>query len=1084
MYLNIDIKIDLLKFCYMIKLLKPTLTFLLLFVLSQTFSQNKSVTGTVTDSANNPLSGATVSADTKHITVTDASGKFTLNVPAKATSVQVSYVGLETTTVSIQNNSSVTVVLKSTNTQLSDIVVIGYGTQKRKDLTGSVSSVSAATIAKVPVISAAQALQGRAAGVQVTNNDGAPGGNISVLIRGTGSLANYGNEPLYVVDGYPISTGLNNINPNDIASIDVLKDASATAIYGIRAANGVVIITTKRGTKGNTQVSVDAYTAFQSKPKEYDLLNAKDWGTLATEVADADLGHNFIIPSIWRNPSKLTEADWQNALYNSGLTQNYTIGIRGGTDKMQSAVSLGYYDQKGIVLGSFFKRLNLDLNLDYTPTKWLKSSTSAKYTWQKSNNPFGTGYNGLLQLAILPPTLDSGNMLTNQIKDANGNYGFYNPNVTYVAKYGNPVYSLETNKYSNITNYILVNSSLEITIINGLRVKTLAGVTISNYTGSYDQPVDERLDQQYNLGGPTTKPSYSFHQNNTFEWLWENTLSYDKTFGQHTINFVAGVSAQKNTNTLEGVTGIPPNPFVRDIAQLSNLTYDANGNGQITTTLASEFARLTYNFADKYLITGTLRRDGSSKFDTGRKYATFPSGAVAWRVKEESFLRDVNWLSDLKLRGSYGEVGNQGSISPFQYQALYSTGYAASYNPGNNLSNYGYPFNKIYQRGYAQTQPANPKLKWETDYITDIGIDGGILHGDLTFTVDWYKRRSKDFLLNLSAPAQTGYLLLTRNIGSMTNKGWEFAVNYNHHIHDFQFGAGLTLTINENTLTSLASGTNAVYNLGGLNITGWGTDFTQTLVGGPAGEFYGYKTLGIFQTQAQIDALNATAQAAADKAAAAGVAGLQNYYQKGNNKPGDRYFADVNGDGIVNADDRISLGSPQPKFSGGLNLDGSYKSWDFNLFFYGVYGNKIFNYVESALESFPNRGFTGVENVSYSYFKNHWTPENPSNRYAKATYNDDAIGDDVPSSTWVENGSYLKLRNVTIGYTIPADISRRANISKIRAYVSAQNLFTITKYSGLDPEIGLQNGSATNNGIDNGTYPSSRYYTVGLNVTF
>ena len=1048
-----------------------TLFFLFALCALTSVSAQKRLSGTVTDASAKPLSGTTVSVKGANVsTVTNADGGFVLDVPANAKTLIFSNVGYQSQQLGIGNGSVLNVSLGVSTTNLNEVVVIGYGTQKRKDLTGAVSSVNAATIAKAPVVSAEQALQGRAAGVQVTNNDGAPGGNISVLIRGTGSLANYGNGPLYVVDGYPISTGINNINPSDIATIDVLKDASATAIYGIRAANGVVLITTKKGRRDGLQVSVDAYNSIQSRPKRYDVLTAQQWGSLAVEVANADSGHNFIIPNIWRTPSNLTNVDWQNALYRAGLTQNYSVAIRGGSDKLQTAMSVGYYDQKGIVLGSYFKRLALGVNLDYNPTKWLRSSTSVKYTYQKSNNPFGTGYNGLLQLAILPPTLDSGNKLTSQIKDVNGNYGFYNPNVTQVAKFSNPVYSIETNKYSNITNYLLANSSLEVTILSGLKIKTNAGINTSAYTGTYDQPEDDRLDVQYNLGGPTQKPFYSFHINNTFEWLWENTISYDKTFGQHTINFVGGVSAQKNTNTLVGYSGIPPNSIIRDLGQLSNVNFDQYGNGQGITSLASEFARLTYNFSDKYILTGTIRRDGSSKFDTGQKYGTFPSGAIAWRAKEESFLKDISSLSDLKFRGSYGVVGNQAPIGPFQYEALYSTGLPANSAPGNGVSNLGYPFNKIYQQGYAQSQPANPKLKWETDYLTDIGMDAAFLHGDLSLTVDWYKRKSKDFLLALSSPAQTGYNFITRNVGSMENTGWEFALNYNHHLRDFQYGAVLTITTNKNTLTSIASGTSVVGNLGGLNITGWGTEFTQTSVGGPVGEFFGYKTLGIFQTQAQINALNAKAPG--------GV------YQKPTNTPGDRYFADVNGDGVVNADDRIALGNPQPKFFGGLNLDGSYKAWDFNLYFYGVYGNKIFNYVESALESFNNRGFTGVDNVSETYYRNHWTPTNPSNRYAKATYNDDAIGSNVPSSTFVENGSFLKLKNVTIGYTLPPDLLKKALISKVRIYVSSQNLFTITKYSGLDPEIGMQNGSATNNGIDAGTYPSSKFYTLGLNVTF
>ena len=1060
----------------MTKLLKPAITCYFLLNLLFSFAQTKTVTGTVTDNNNNPLPGATVSAGSRKMaTTTDATGKFSLNLPANTSAVKVSYVGMEDTSVSIENASSVAVTLRPVNSQLSEVVVIGYGTQKRRDVTGSVSTVTAATIAKVPVISAAQALQGRAAGVQVTNNDGAPGGNISILIRGTGSLASYGNEPLYVVDGYPLSTGINSINPNDIASIDVLKDASATAIYGIRAANGVVIITTKKGIKGKVQVSLDAYNAFQSKPKRYDLLNAQQFATLSNDVEAADSTHSYHGSPLWHTPDALHNIDWQNAVYRPGLTQNYTLGIRAGSDKFQSAMSVGFYDQKGIVIGSYFKRISLNLNLDYQPIKWLKSSTSIKYAYQDANNPLGTG--SLFQTYVNPPTLDSGNRNTYQIKDANGNYGFYNPIDPNVSKFGNPVYSVETNQYTNITNYLLASSSLEATIFDGLRIKTNAGVNTNNFSGAYFQPEDDRENQQY-PAAIIGIANYHQNLNQTFEWLWENTIAYDKTFGKHTINFVGGISAQKNTNTLMGAGGIPPNATVRDLSQVANLVFDQYGNGQNTYTLESQFARLTYNFDDKYLITGTIRRDGSSKFDTGHKYGVFPSGAIAWRVKQESFLQGVNWLSDLKIRGSYGEVGNQSAIGLYQYQALYAGNFPQSYNgsPGNgqpNRDNFGYPFNKIYQNGIAPVQPANPNLKWETDYQTDIGLDAAFLNNALIFTFDWYKRKSKDFLLTLAAPAQTGYNFLTRNVGSMDNTGAEFSLNYNGNKgRDFHYDIGLTLATNKNTLTSVTSGTNYVENFGGLGLTGNSWDeFSRSYVGGPVGEFYGFKSLGIFQTQAQIAALNAKAPG--------GV------YWRAANAPGDRYYADINGDGIVNADsDRVALGNPQPKFYGGLNMDFSYKSWDFNVYFYGVYGNKILNYTESNLESFQKRGSEGVENVSENYYENRWTPTNPSDRYARATANDDQIGNSIPSSVWVENGSFLKLKNLTVGYTLPQSLMTRMFISKLRIYVSTQNLFTITKYSGLDPEIGVQNGNATQNGVDNGAYPSSKYYTVGLNVTF
>ncbi len=1071
-------KYNYIAYAYLLK--KTFQTILLILILTTTaHAQTVQVTGRVTsDQGDSAISGASIKVKgTKTGIIASENGNFSISVNPTATLV-ISAVGYTQREVAVNNQTTINIQLVADVQSLQQIVVVGYGTQKRKDVTGSIASINAATIAKVPVTTLDQAIQGRAPGVQVINNDASPGGNVTILIRGVGSLASGGNNPLYVIDGYPTTGGINNINPNDIASIDVLKDASATAIYGIRAANGVVIITTKKGTKNKMQVSLDAYVSSQSKPKEYDVLNAQQWATFSAQVKAGDSTRTYNPLPIWDDPNSLHSVDWQNAVYRQGLTQNYTLGIRGGSDKVQAAMSFGYYDQKGIVIGSFFKRYSLNLNLDYQATSWLKSSTSVKYSYQDQNNPLGTG--NLLQVSLLPPTLDGGNMLTNQIKDANGNYGFYYPLNPLVSKWGNPIYSVETNQYQNVNNYVLATTSLEATIYDGLKLKTNVGTNVSDYSGFFLQPEDDRAAAQY-PGSVTTPANYHQTVNRTFEWLWENTISYDKTFGLHTINFVGGISAQKNTWTGMGGGGIPPNDVTRDLSLVSNLTLDQNipgtntGNGRNVYSLSSTFARVTYQYADKYMITGTIRRDGSSKFDTGHKYGTFPSAAVGWRIKNESFLKDVNWLSDLKFRGSWGEVGNEAPIGLFQYQSLYAGNYPSNVN-GGGLDNLGYPFNKIYQNGIAQTQPANPTLKWETDKQTDIGMDAAFLNGALTFTGDYFNRDSKDFLLRLAAPAQTGYNFITRNVGSMNNKGWEFAVNYNATgSRDFHWSVGVTATTIKNTLTSIASGTDFVSNFGGLNLNGfqeW-NEFTRSYVGQPVGEFFGYKAVGIYQSQKQIDDLNAKAPGGIYRPGTVAV-------------PGDRIFADINGDGIINDLDREPIGNPQPKFFGGLNLDASYKGWDFNVYFYGSEGNKVLNYVESNLESFGSRGSEGIENVSKEYAQNAWTPATPSNRYARAASNggDASSLSNVPNSVWIEDGSFIKLKNVSIGYTLPASLLSKYSISKIRAYVSGQNLFFITKYSGLDPEIGIQGGNATQNGVDNGTYPSSKYFTFGLNVTF
>jgi TonB-linked SusC/RagA family outer membrane protein len=1030
------------------------------------YAQNRQITGTVT-SAEGVVPGASVAVKGTTIGVmTDANGAFRLAVPENATLV-ISMIGYNTQELAIGPGNSYNIKLAANVSALNEVVVVGYGTSRRKDLTGSVSSVTADQVAKVPVTALDQALQGRSSGVQVTNNDGAPGSGVTVLIRGVGSLGS--NDPLYVVDGYPITGGLNNINPNDIASMDILKDASATAIYGVRASNGVVIITTKKGRKDGVEVSFDAYASVQSEPKKYKVLNAEQWATLANQTPGFDR-----LPE-WANPSALQNVNWQDEVYRTGLRQNYNIAVRGGSDKVQSAFSAGYFDQKGVVLGSYFKRINLGMNIDYNATKWLKSSSSAKYSRQNSNNPFGTG--ALATLSELIPTI-GGNKLTNKAKDENGNYGFYDPVNTYTRSWNNPLYTIETQDAKNLTNYFLGTTSLEATLFDGLKIKTNVGINTTDYSGYFFTPSDTRSLDQYGVASPNILNTYSQSANNTFEWLWENTISYSKTFGDHAIDFVGGVSQQENTFRQVGGNGNNLiSDAIRDLSQVQNLVVFGN---QQTFTLASQFGRLNYKFKDKYLLTATVRRDGSSKFYKGNQYGVFPSGSIAWRAKEESFLKEVNFLSDLKFRASYGEVGNQAGIRPFQYLARYSSG-----GPATAGTNVGYPFGNTYQNGLAYVNLDNQGLTWETSRQTDIGLDAAFLNGDLTLTLDYYRKDSKDFLLQIPTASQSGVTQSAQNAGSIRNQGLEISLNYRHAINDFRYGVGLNLTTVNNKLLSITKNTRFIGNL--VNLTtpanGW-QQFSQTNIGQAVGEFYGYQSLGIFQTQGEIDALNAKAPDGSYQGNAAQPT-----------QPGDRKFKDVNGDGQITADDRTSLGSPIPKFYGGFNLDLAYKAFDFNAFFYGSYGNKIFNYQARNLESFQAPGFVGIQNVSVDYYQNHWTPTNPSNRYARVNYNDDVSANNVASSVYVENGSYLRLRNVTLGYTLPSNIAKKLTLNRVRLYIAAQNLFTITKYTGLDPEIGQPTGTDPNNnnssasnptasGVDVGTYPSSKFYTVGLNVTF
>lgn len=1032
-------------------------------------AQDKQITGKVT------LKGETAPGITIKVkesgagTSTDANGAFKIQVPKTATLV-FSYTGYLTREIQVGEKTSLTVDLDpdvKTLTEVS-VVSVGYGTVRKKDLTGAVSSVSADQIANVPVTTLGQALQGRASGVQVTNNDGSPGAPVQVLIRGLGSLSS--NEPLYVIDGFP--GGISSLNQNDIESIDILKDASATAIYGNRASNGVVIITTKRGSKNGVQTAFSVLTSIQSRPKTYDVLNASDWATLAVSQSAID---GWTPLAEWKDPAALRSINWQDEVYRNALKQQYDMSIRGGNEKVQGAVSGSYFDQQGIVLGNSYKKFNLGANLDYNAKTWLKSATSIKFSRNDTKLPLTSGFDGIAKLSRILPTM-TGNKLTDQVKDANGNYGFFTPTIVQTSGYLNPVYAIETTDLTNVSNAFLGTSSLEATLFEGFKIKTNLGINVSDNAASKATPTDTRAYDQYKGSAVQNQNYYSQSANNTYEWLWENTIAYTKTFDQHSFDFVGGVSQQKNTYKTVGADG---RNFQSDI--LRNLgsapTLNSYFGSTQTWALASQFGRVNYKFMDRYLLTATVRRDGSSRFAPGNQYGVFPSGSIAWKVKEERFLKDVNFITDLKLRGSYGEIGNQ-SVGLFQYLSQYTTGGAAT-----TATNNGYPFNKVYQAGLVLASLPNPELKWETSKQTDIGFDAAFLNGDLTLTVDYYEKKSKDFLLAIPVPAQTGFVIANRNVGSISNKGIEIAINYRHQSSkDFNYGIGFNITTVKNKLLSLAASQTYINNLGDLGFVATGSNnwvnYSRSYIGGAVGEFYGFKTAGIFQNQAQIDALNA-------EAVAKNGIGIQ--YQP-NAKPGDRMFKDLNGDGKITADDQTSLGSPLPKFFGGLNLDASYKSFDINVFFYGVAGNKIFNYMKASQESFLEIGAIAVQNISKEYLDKAWTPANQSNRYARITSNDQN-GNNRPSDQWVENGSYLRLRNLQIGYTLPASTIKKLGLAKLRIYVAAQNLFTLTNYTGLDPEIGSptdQTGSrkATAQGVDVGTYPLSRIYNLGLNVSF
>jgi TonB-linked SusC/RagA family outer membrane protein len=756
-------------------------------------------------------------------------------------------------------------------------------------------------------------------------------------------------------------------------------------------------------------------------------------------------------------------------MYRSGLKQNYNLSLRGGTEKSLTSVSLGMMKHKGIVEFSDYNRYNTAFTHDYKPVKWLRSSTTARYAYTDEKVLFGSGQGGVGRLAKLIPTMTA-NPLTDLPDDGNGNYGYYSKTENAVRDNENVYARSKLNDQKNVHHNLTATTAIEIYPINGLTLKTNFGVSYGASSGYNFHPYDDRV--------PTTrKATYRQYASNSFEYLWENTANYSRTFDRHALDLLAGISIQENTArdiNAEG-EGVMSDGL-RNLASMENIRSIAGY--QQTWSLASYFGRVTYKFDERYILTVTVRRDGSSRFASGNRWGTFPSVSAAWRVKEESFLKELDAVSNLKFRASYGEAGNQ-NIGLFQYQSSYTT--------GSRSNNRGYVFgqDKTYTDGMAQSFLPNPNLKWETSKQTDIGIDLGFLNNKLTITADYYVKKSSDFLLKVKMPAQTGFLEATRNVGSIKNRGFEFMIDFRDYTKEFKYGINLNLTTVKNKIEELSPGMDAVANLQSLNFpttgnTPWAV-FSMSEVGGSIGDFYGFKTDGIIQTQAELDALNENARRLANDENV--------WYNTSGTAPGDRKFVDLNGDGRITDDDRTNIGSPIPAFYGGINFTGEYKNFDFNLFFNYSAGNKILSFVKRNLISMNGEGSIGLQNVGREFYENRWTGEGSSNVYPRAVWSDVA-GNSRVSDAFVEDGSYLRLKNVEIGYTLPEHLTQKAKFHKLRVFASVQNLFTVTGYSGVDPEIGRSVGSdgnvggVTASGVDVGIYPYSKYVSLGLNIQF
>ena len=896
---------------------------------------------------------------------------------------------------------------------IEEVVVIGYGKAKAKDLTGSVSVINLNKTGNQPVADIGQAIQGRASGVTVINS-GEPGSNVTFRIRGTGTIQN--NNPLIVVDGMPLNGGLNQINMSDVESINILKDASSTAIYGSRGANGVVMITTKRGAKGGI-LNFDTFTGIQSVSNMIKVLDASQYAQLNNEMlANAGLTPN---PE-FANPSSLgAGTNWLGALFNPSILSSYSLSYGDRSEKSNLYVSTSYFNQKGVVLNTNYDRYIVQINGDTKLKSFLKVGNSVKLQHDIKKNGSYDIKGTILSLPTRP------------IYDTNGNWAGPGSNPLLYGDIDNPIGKATIVENSTKGYNIQGNIYAEAEIIKDLKFKSLGGIETNIWYNRTWSP-------KYSWGVKSQENSYLFEgSNRSITLLWDNTLTYDKTIGKHHINAVIGSSAQNNKyNYLSASV----QKFASDnTQQIDNGILQPVQHGNASEwAIMSYLGRVNYNFADKYYVTATIRRDGSSRFGMDNRWGWFPSAALAWRISNENFLKNSNVINNLKLRLGYGITGNQ-EIGNYSFSSSYNT--------------YLYNFNNSYVSAVLPTVLPNPNVKWEGQEQYNAGFDLDLFNNRISLIVDGYVKNTNDMLVPMSVPVTSGYsdvYVPSINAGKIQNKGFEVTLSTKNIIkNDFKWSSDAVFSYNKNNVVNINSDTPIITASGGFN-----SAIGLIKAGYPVNVFYGYITDGIFQNQAEVDS-HAVQMPGSNSATSTA--------------PGDIRFKDLNNDGVINDKDRTVIGNPNPKFTFSLNNTFNYKNFDLTIFLQGSYGNDIFN---------ANRMYTEamsiIQNQSTAVL-GRWTGEGTSNNIPRAIYGDPNQNSRV-SDRYIEDGSYLKIKNINLSYTLPKDVFGQ-NFNSVKIFVSAQNLVTWTKYSGFDPEVPV-------NGIDNGTYPITRTLSLGLNIGF
>ena len=974
------------------------------------FAQQITVQGVVKDQTGETVIGASVmEKGTTNGTITGIDGDFSLNMSPNGTLV-VSFVGYKTQEVQVKGQKQLQVVLSEDAEMLDEVVVIGYGTMKKSDLTGAVSSIGNKDIKDSPVSNLGQAIQGKISGVQIVDA-GKPGDNVSIKIRGLGSINNC--DPLVVIDGVPTDLGLSSLNMADVERLDVLKDASATAIYGSRGANGVVMITTKRGTEGKGKLAVSANYSFQNATNVPSLLNAAQYAELSNDMM-VNSGRN---PNPeWANPYELgAGTDWVDELLRTDVMQNYTVSYSGGNEKSHYYVSGGFLDQSGIVKSVNYRRFTFQSNSDAQVLKWLKFSNNITFSADtKKSGSYNIG-DALKALPIYP------------VKNEDGSWSGPDGNSEWYGSTRNPIGPTELNKSQTDGYNFLANLTAELTFTKWLKFKSTFGYDakfwfIDNFTPKYNwKPT------------PTEETSRYKSDNKSFTYLWDNYFLFDHTFAEkHRVGLMAGMSAQWNTNDY---LNAQKNVFMFDnVHEMDNgeEMYAIGGN-ETEWALLSYMARVNYSYEDRYLLTATIRRDGSSRFGKKHRWGTFPSVSVAWRASQEKWFPKNDYINDLKVRAGYGVTGSQASVGNYSYLASYNTSvYPFGISSGN-------------QTALVSSTLANPYIHWEEVAQTNIGFDASLFNSRVMFSFDAYLKETRDMLVKASIPITSGFEDTTTtytNAGKVRNQGIEMSLHTINLTGELGWETNLTATYNKNKIKDLNS--DVPYYINQIN-NSYVTMLTKDY---PINVFYGYVTDGIFQNQSEVN--THAVQPGAE--------------------PGDIRFRDLNNDGVINDSDRTVIGNPNPSWLFSMNNSLSYKGFELSVFLQGIAGNKIYN-----ANNIDNTGMAAAYNQTTDVLK-RWQGEGTSNSMPRAVFGDPNQNTRV-SDRFVENGSYLRLKNITLSYTFPKQWLQKAQIENARLSLSCENVATITGYSGFDPEVGI-------NGIDQNRYPISRTFSLGLNFNF